>query len=135
MNSDIYQPYGESVVSAFSGVSAMVAVVSISVCITFIVSFWMIFEKAAEPGWKSLVPLYNLYIFFKITWFNGWYFLLMFIPIVNLVIGIITTVKLARVFDKGAWFAAGLLFLGPFFYFILAFDRSRYIGGFGNFRF
>lgn len=115
--------------------SAMMASISLSIGIISIVSIWMIFEKASEPGWKCLIPIYNLYIFFKITWLNGWYFLLMFIPIVNLIVSIITTVKLAKVFDKDGWFAVGLLFLGPLFYLILAFDKSRYIGGFGNFHF
>lgn len=135
MNIDIYQPYGDVVASVFTGMSAMASIISLSVCIVSIVSIWMIFEKAAEPGWKCLIPIYNLYIFFKITWLNGWYFLLMFIPIVNLIIGIVTSVKLAKVFDKDGWFAVGLIFLGPLFYLILAFDKSKYIAGFDNFHF
>ena len=135
MNKGIYQPYEDAVVNAFTGMSAMTAAISLSACILSIVSMWMIFEKASEPGWKCLIPIYNLYTFFKITWFNGWYFLLMFIPIVNLIIGFVTMVKLAKVFDKDSWFAIGLIFLGPLFYLILAFDKSRYVGGFGNFHF
>lgn len=135
MNTDIYQPYEETVVNVFPGISAVVAVIGFSVCILSIVSIWMIFEKAAAPGWKSLIPIYNLYIFFKITWLNGWYFLLMFIPIVNLIVGVVTTMKLAKVFDKGNWFTVGLILLGPIFFLILAFDKSRYIGGFGNFHY
>lgn len=83
MNIGIYQPYEEAVVSAFTGMSALMASISLSVGIISIVSMWMIFEKASEPGWKCLIPIYNLFIFFKITWLNGWYFLLMFIPLVN----------------------------------------------------
>lgn len=135
MNIGIYQPYEEAVISAFTGMSALMASISLSVGIISIVSMWMIFEKASEPGWKCLIPIYNLFIFFKITWLNGWYFLLMFIPLVNMVVGIVTAVKLAKVFDKDGWFAVGLIFLGPLFTFILAFDKSRYIGGYGNFHF
>ena len=115
-----------------TGISTMGIIVSLTLSILTVVSIWMIFEKAAEPGWKCLIPIYNLYVFFRITWRNGWYFLLMFIPFVNLIIGIITMLKLAKVFDKDGWFALGLIFLGPIFYLILAFDDSKYIGGFRN---
>ena len=30
-----------------------------------IVSFWRIFEKAGDKGWKSLIPLYNTYTFLR----------------------------------------------------------------------
>ena len=52
----------------------------------------------------------------------------MFIPLVNIVIGIIVTLKLAKVFGKDIGFGLGLLFLGFIFYPILAFDSSKYIG-------
>lgn len=131
MNST-YQPQQEAAIDMLTGISTMGMIVCLTLSILTVVSIWMIFEKAAEPGWKCLIPIYNLYIFFRITWRNGWYFLLMFIPFVNLIIGIVTTLKLAKVFDKDGWFALGLIFLGPIFYFILAFDDSKYIGGFSN---
>jgi hypothetical protein len=30
------------------------------------VCYWKIFVKAGQPGWASLVPFYNIYIWFKI---------------------------------------------------------------------
>ena len=32
-----------------------------------IVSMWKIFEKSNEKGWKALIPIYNLYILYKIA--------------------------------------------------------------------
>ncbi|MDD6879445.1 MAG: DUF5684 domain-containing protein [bacterium] len=97
---------------------------------------WKIFEKANKPGWAAIVPFYNLYILFEITWGNGWYFLLMLLyiipvagPIAVLVILIITYIKLAKVFGQGGGFAVGLIFLTLIFMGILAFGKDyKYVG-------
>ena len=101
---------------------------SLAIIVLGIVAMWKVFEKAGEPGWAAIIPFYNLYVLFKITWGNGWYFLLLLIPIANVVITIITTFKLARAFRKGFWFGLGLLFLNPVFLGILAFGEPRYKG-------
>ena len=93
-----------------------------------VVAMWKIFEKAGEPGWAAIIPFYNLYVLFKITWGNGWKFLFLLIPIANIVFAIITMVKLAKAFGKSGGFAVGLIFLSIIFYCILAFDQSQYLG-------
>jgi len=93
-----------------------------------LVLYWAIFEKAYEPGWAALIPIYNNYVYFKMIWGNGWYFLLLLIPFVNVIIVIITLFKLAKAFGKNFWFALGLFFLGIVFMSILAFGESRYVG-------
>lgn len=93
-----------------------------------IITYWVIFKKADEPGWAAIVPFYNLYVQFKITWGSGWKFLLLLIPIVNIVIAVMTVFKLARAFGKGTGFGFGLLFLGPIFLLILAFGDAEYQG-------
>jgi hypothetical protein len=93
-----------------------------------IVAMWKIFEKAGEPGWAAIIPVYNVYVLFKITWGNGWKFLFLLIPIANIVFAIITMVKLAKAFGKSGGFAVGLIFLSIIFYCILAFDQSQYLG-------
>ena len=65
---------------------------------------------------------------YKIAFGNGWYFLTLVIPIVNLVFGIMLYFKLAKAFGHGAGFGFGLLFLNPIFILILAFDSSEYVG-------
>ncbi len=108
--------------------SPFVTIFGIAVTILSIVAMWKLFEKAGEPGWAAIIPFYNLYVLFKITWGNGWKFLLMLIPIANVVITIITMVKLAKAFGKSGGFAVGLIFLSIIFYCILAFDSSTYLG-------
>ncbi len=89
---------------------------------------WKIYKKAGEPGWASLVPFYNNYVLFKITWGEGILFLLLLIPIANFFIAIITWLKLARSFGKGSGFGVGLVFFPFIFQLVMAFDNSYYIG-------
>lgn len=94
-----------------------------------VVALWILFQKAGEEGWAAIIPFYNLYILYKITWGNGLYFLLLLIPLANIVIYIITLVKLAKAFGKGGGWACGLIFLYPIFICIMAFDKSIvYVG-------
>ncbi|HPY94400.1 MAG TPA: DUF5684 domain-containing protein [Clostridia bacterium] len=108
--------------------SPLVIVLSLALSLVQLVALWKIFVKAGEPGWAAIVPIYNLYITFKIAWGSGWKFLLMLIPLVNVVVGIMLLFKLARSFGKGTGFGFGLLFLAPIFFPILGFGDARYQG-------
>lgn len=98
------------------------------VYILLVISMWLIFSKAGEAGWKSLIPIYNFYILFKITWGSGWLFLLALIPFVNVVIYIVTEYKLAKVFGKGIGTTLGLIFFPSIFQLILGFGKAQYRG-------
>ena len=102
--------------------------ISLVMSVVGIIALWKIFQKAGEPGWAAVIPFYNAYVLFKITWGNGWKFLLLLIPIANIVIGIITMVKLAKAFGKSNGFAVGLVLLSTIFMLILAFGDSQYLG-------
>ena len=41
--------------------------------ILIIIANWKIFEKAGEPGWKAIIPIYNIYIMFKIVNMKSWF--------------------------------------------------------------
>ena len=102
--------------------------VILSIYVLLVIAWWNIFQKAGEAGWKSLIPLYNTYILFQISWGNGWLFLLGFIPVVSLVVTIIMNVKLSRAFGHGTGFAIGLILIPNLFTLILGFDNSTYLG-------
>ncbi|MBS4000103.1 MAG: hypothetical protein KGZ71_06445 [Desulfobulbaceae bacterium] len=93
-----------------------------------IVSFWKIFEKAGEPGWAALIPIYNIIIMLKIVGRPIWWIVLLLIPFVNIIFGIILYLDLAKSFNKGTGFAVGLILLSIIFLPILAFDSSEYVG-------
>jgi hypothetical protein len=41
---------------------------------------WKIFEKAGEAGWKSIIPIYNVYIMYKIVGMKNWFWYSILIP-------------------------------------------------------
>ncbi|MET3880855.1 DUF5684 domain-containing protein [Chitinophaga sp. OAE865] len=93
--------------------------------IFFIICGWKIFEKAGQEGWKSIIPIYSIYIFLKIIGKPWWWLLIIFfVPIVNIVFAIWATNLLSKSFGKTEGFTIGLIFLGVIFYPILAFDRT-----------
>ena len=97
-------------------------------CVFVLVCMWIVFRKAGKPGWAAIVPFYNLYVLFDITWGSGMRFLLLLIPIYNIILGIQTQVRLARAFGKSGGFAAGLVFLPYIFIPLLAFGKETYQG-------
>lgn len=113
---------------AAAGFSMAYTVILLAIAVLSIIALWKIFVKAGEEGWKAIIPFYNSYILYKLTWGNGFFFLLSLIPCVGIVFGIITSVKLAKAFGKSTAFAVGLIFLGPIFQLILGFDSSEYKG-------
>ena len=33
-----------------------------------VIAYWKIFTKAGEEGWKSIIPIYNGYVQYRLTW-------------------------------------------------------------------
>lgn len=100
----------------------------IPISLVTIISYWRIFEKAGQPGWTSIIPVYNTIVLLKISQKPEWWVILYFIPLANTVIGIIVSIALAESFGKDTGFAIGIILLPIVFYPILAFGGSKYSG-------
>jgi hypothetical protein len=109
-------------------VSGIVWLIYLVLIVVIIAGYWMVFTKAGEAGWKSIIPIWNLLVLLKIIGREWWWILLFLIPIVNLVIAIIVALDLAKSFGKGTGFGIGLVFLGPIFACILGFGSATYQG-------
>jgi hypothetical protein len=96
--------------------------------VLMIVACWKIFTKAGQPGWASIIPIYNWYILCKIVGRPGWWVILLLIPFVNFIIGIILCIDLAKSFGKGVGFGIGLVLLSVIFFPILGFGSAQYQG-------
>jgi hypothetical protein len=96
--------------------------------ILMIAACWKIFTKAGQPGWASIIPIYNWYILCKIVGRPGWWVILLLIPFINFIIGIILCIDLAKSFGKGVGFGIGLILLGLIFFPILGFGSAQYQG-------
>ena len=120
--------YDTAVTAAMTGFLAIYYLIMLALLVVIIIAQWKIFVKAGLPGWASIVPFYNMYCLFDITWGNGWLFLLTFIPCVGFVFNLIAIYKLAPAFGKSGGFGVGLIFLSPIFLMILGFGSAEYIG-------
>jgi hypothetical protein len=109
-------------------VSPVSLIISLLIALLMIVAMWKVFTKAGQPGWASIIPIYNLYIWCKIVGRPWWWILLMLIPVVNFIILIILSIDLAKSFGKGAGFGIGLALLGIIFWPILGFGSAQYQG-------
>jgi len=108
--------------------SPFATIIALLVTLVVIVAMWKVFTKAGQPGWASIIPIYNLYIWCKIVGRPAWWIILMLIPFVNFIICIILCIDLAKSFGKGAGFGIGLALLGIIFFPILGFGSAQYQG-------
>ena len=74
--------------------------ISVLIGLLIIIGMWKVFAKAGQPGWASIIPIYNAYIMCKIAGKPGWWVILLFVPFVNLIIAILIMVALAQSFGK-----------------------------------
>ena len=108
--------------------SPVSTIVGLLFALLIIVAMWKVFTKAGQPGWASIIPIYNLYIWCKIVGRPWWWILLMLIPFVNFIVAIILCIDLAKSFGRGAGFGIGLALLGIIFWPILGFGSAQYQG-------
>jgi hypothetical protein len=105
-----------------------IIIIYVAIAVLLIAALWKVFTKADQAGWKSIIPIYNLYITLKIVGRPAWWLILFLIPIVNIVIAFVVYIDLARSFGKGTGFGVGLTLLSFIFVPILGFGAARYRG-------
>lgn len=87
------------------------------VAFTLIAVFaWPVFVKAGEPGWKTLVPFYNLYVWLQIINKPLWWYIFLIIPFINVFMIMLMLVELAKCFKKYDLWEQGIAVLFPFVY-------------------
>ncbi len=112
-----------------------------------IIGSWKIMKKFGEPGWKAIIPFYNVFVEFKYTWNKHMMWVLFGLMIIGEVmyemegaagvIGCILVIaaavvyiigqhKLSKAFGHGAGFTVGLVLLPGIFTIILGFGKSEY---------
>lgn len=104
----------------------------LAIIVLVIAGQWKLFEKAGQPGWACLIPIYNIYVMLKIAGKPGWWLILFLIPLVNLVFSIWMLNMISKSFGKDEGFTIGLALLSPVFIPILGFGSARYQGPYGD---
>jgi hypothetical protein len=92
-----------------------------------IAGMWKVFEKAGQPGWAAIVPIYNMYVLVVEIAKKDmvWFLLSIFIPFA----AIVPMMDVAEKFGKERIYGLGLYFLGFIFFPMLGFGDAKYRGG------
>jgi Ca2+/Na+ antiporter len=123
----LLQNDGSNAVGAVFGGMAMLF--WLAVLVVVVIGGWKVFEKAGQPGWAILIPIYNLYVLLQVAGRPWWWLLLYLIPLVNIVIAIVVAIDVAKAFGQSAVFGFFLIFLlCGIGYLILGFGNYRYQG-------
>lgn len=124
-----------------------------------VIGLWGIFKKAGEDGWKSLIPVYNLLVLLKIVGKPWWWIFLVTInyifmlawsvvdgnfysseyQVLNFICSatcltflIWTFNMLSKSFGKDEGYTVGFVFIPFIMLPILGYNKSRYLGPYGD---
>jgi hypothetical protein len=112
--------------AAAAGLGIGMMIVWLAILVLWIAGMWKVFEKAGEPGWGAIVPIYNVIVLLKIVGRPLWWIILFFIPFVSFIMWIVVCLDLAKRFGKGAGFGIGLAILPFVFFPLLAWGDAKY---------
>ena len=115
--------------ASYSDQSPVTVVISLIIAVVAIIALWRVFTKAGRPGWAAIIPIYNIYTLVKVSGNSGWFTLLYFVPIANIVVSIIVALGVAKNFGKSAAFGIVALWLFSLIgYLIIGFGSAKYQG-------
>lgn len=115
--------------AATMGIIALVVGIVAYVLFSFLLS--KIFAKAGVESWKAWVPVYSNWTFLELGEQKGWFALLFFIPIINIVPSIYTIIaahKIGLAFGKGVGYTVLYVLLQPIWLALLAFSNVSFNG-------
>jgi hypothetical protein len=112
-----------------SSMSTTSWIIILAIALIGIIAMWRVFEKAKQPGWASIIPIYNIYVLLKIANRPGWWLLLYLIPFVNIITHAVVSVDIAKAFGKSSTFGiVGLWIFSAIGFLILGYGSATYKG-------
>jgi len=93
----------------------------ITICLLPLISQMVLYKRKKKHAWAAIIPIYSQIVKFKIAGLSPWLVLLYLVPVANIVIEIISTIKFFNAYDKSTGFAVGAIFLPNIFYPMAAF--------------
>ena len=109
--------------SLFSGIWTIIYIIWI---VLVIAGAWKTFVKADKPGWGAIIPFYNTYLMIKVAGRPGWWLILFFIPIVNVIMWLIVALGISENFGHGAGYGILLWLFAPIMFLVLGFGSDVY---------
>jgi hypothetical protein len=105
--------YGQMEPAAAAAIMIVYFIFIIIFYIYFAICLMKIAKKTnTENGWFAWIPILNVFLMLMIAKKPLWWFILLLIPIVNIIIGIIVWMAIAEARGKPNW--VGVLMIIPF---------------------
>ncbi|MBR2863943.1 hypothetical protein IKG12_01325 [Candidatus Saccharibacteria bacterium] len=92
----------EATAAAAGGLIGGLFAVLIAFYIFMIIAGWKIFTKAGEKGWKSLIPIYNVYVMLKISGMKNWFWALLGVSVVASILLVVFKFDTNALYDTTA---------------------------------
>lgn len=106
----------------------IVALISASLNILKLIGLIGIFRKAGKPIWRAFIPFVNSYTYFQIIYGEGWKFLFLFVPFLDIITNIMVLIRLPQVFGEKDYYSVLNFFFPRITHLVIGFDKSSYIG-------
>ncbi|HUF25912.1 MAG TPA: DUF5684 domain-containing protein [Gemmatimonadaceae bacterium] len=90
-----------------------------------VASMWIVFDKAGQPGWAVLIPIYQQIVHARVANKSVWWGIALIIPVINLIAYFVISFGVAERFGKSTAFGIGLALLPIVFYPMLAFGDAQ----------
>lgn len=112
--------------AAAGGIGLVALLIYVAIALLMIISLWKVFSKAGQPGWASIIPIYQTVVMLQVAGKPIWWIILLFVPIANIVIAIMMLAGIAKNFGKGGGFVVGMLLLPIIFWPMLGLGSAEY---------
>jgi hypothetical protein len=76
-----YAEYGLSALLTVVGV--IFAIFALMLVVLQVIAYWKLFQKAGQPGWKALIPVYSDYVLYGIAWKKTMFWIYLAVGIVS----------------------------------------------------
>lgn len=99
----------------------IIAIVISVISLLTIIEQWILFNKLGEKGWKSIIPIYNGWVYLKLGDLPGWLILL---PIANAIGLIVASFNIPKKLNKSSALGLLYLFIPNIYYLVLIIGRT-----------
>jgi len=89
------------------------------------IATWLVVVRMGQPGWTSLIPIYNWIVLLRIAGLPAWWLILLAIPPVNVLFWFVCCMRFARACGRDRAFGWGLALVPPVYMTILGLSKME----------
>ncbi len=107
-------------------VGMLLGLVGLFLMFAMFAGIWKIFEKAGQPGWACIIPIYNIIVLLRVARLSSIFVLAFFCPLVNIIVAIYVWMRIARSFGQSEALGCVVPFMPFIFIPLIGFSANEY---------